>query len=565
MIQRIRCAIYTRKSSEEGLEQSFNSLDAQREACEAYVKSQQHEGWQAISTHYDDGGYSGGNMERPALKQLMAEIHAGKVNVIVVYKVDRLTRSLADFAKLIEQFDKFGVSFVSVTQQFNTTTSMGRLTLNVLLSFAQFEREVTGERIRDKIAASKKKGMWMGGTVPLGYSSNGDHKLLLNESEAATVRTIFREFLRLGNVTTLRDWMRENNVVSRGGNYFYRGPLYALLRNPHYIGLIKHKKETYPSEHTAIIDQDTWDKTQALLDENRQGGKRKPRATKASVLTGLLFDTEGTLYTPTHASKNGRRYRYYTSQAVIRKTEKIEVPARIPAPDLESAVTERILKLLRDPEDLLTALREDTQESANIPAGFFTRMIASAASFDAAWQLRTPADRELFLRQIIDRVIIHPMRVEIRIKVPQLIQQLSGSTASTTSTPATKSQTKPLSLPASTTIDCSFRHVPQGRALRLIVGNSQISTDASRQAIPKAIARARLWYEQIISGEVTGLPEIARREKINYAYVKKIFPLVFLNPTHIDQICAGQGSASSLDALLAEIPMRWGDLQPAHC
>jgi hypothetical protein len=261
-------------------------------------------------------------MERPALKQLMAEIHAGKVNVIVVYKVDRLTRSLADFAKLVEQFDKYGVSFVSVTQQFNTTTSMGRLTLNVLLSFAQFEREVTGERIRDKIAASKKKGMWMGGMVTLGYTA-ADHKLILNEAEAETVRMIFHEFLRLGNVTTLSDWLREKNIVSRGGNHFFRGPLYAMLRNPHYIGLIKHKTEAYPGEHAAIIDRETWDKAQALLEENRQGGKRKPRTTQTSVLTGLLFDAEGTLYTPTHASKSGRRYRYYTSQAVIKKTEKL--------------------------------------------------------------------------------------------------------------------------------------------------------------------------------------------------------------------------------------------------
>jgi DNA invertase Pin-like site-specific DNA recombinase len=256
MIQRIRCAIYTRKSSEQGLEQSFNSLDAQREACEAYVKSQQHEGWRLIPAHYDDGGFSGGNMDRPALKQLIMELQAGNVNVVVVYKVDRLTRSLADFAKLVEQFDKYGVSFVSVTQQFNTTTSMGRLTLNVLLSFAQFEREVTGERIRDKIAASKKKGMWMGGTVPLGYTA-GDHKLVLNEAEAATVRRIFNEFLRFGNVTSLREWLRDNNIRSRGGNNFFRGPLYILLRNPHYIGLIKHKKETYPGEHPAIIDRET--------------------------------------------------------------------------------------------------------------------------------------------------------------------------------------------------------------------------------------------------------------------------------------------------------------------
>jgi DNA invertase Pin-like site-specific DNA recombinase len=556
MIQHFRCAIYTRKSSEEGLEQSFNSLDAQREACEAYVKSQQHEGWQAIATHYDDGGFSGGSMDRPALRDLMSAIQAGKINVVVVYKVDRLTRSLADFAKLIEQFDKHGVSFVSVTQQFNTTTSMGRLTLNVLLSFAQFEREVTGERIRDKIAASKKKGMWMGGAVPLGYTA-GDHKLVLNEAEAATVQTIFREFLRLGNVTALRDWMRENNIVSRGGNYFFRGPLYALLRNPHYIGLIKHKKERYPGEHPAIIDRETWDKAQELLDENSKGGKRKPRITRTSVLAGLLSDAEGTLYTPTHSSKNGRRYRYYTSQAVIQKTEKIEVPARIPAPDLESAVKDRILNLLRDPEDLLAAIRNDVQDPANVPAGFYTKIAACSAYFVTIWQSRSGPDREQFLRQVIDRAIIHPTRVEIRICVPQLIQQLTGSGASFTGGPADQKQALPFYVPPIATIDCPFRHVPQRRALRLIVGSNQITTDLNRQAILKAIARARRWYEQIIAGEVTGLPDIARREKINYTYVKKIFPLALLSPMRVEEIFGGHDSLISLDGLRGHISMQW--------
>ena len=254
----MRCAIYTRKSSEEGLEQSFNSLDAQREACEAYIKSQHHEGWRLIATRYDDGGYSGGNTDRPALKRLMADIQTGKVSVVVVYKVDRLTRSLSDFAKIVEQFDKSHVSFVSVTQQFNTTTSMGRLTLNVLLSFAQCEREVTGERIRDKIAASKKKGMWMGGTVPLGYAAR-DRKLVVNELEAPTVRTIFDEFLRLGSVHRLQQWLRENNIKSRSGNHFFRGALYIILRNPHCIGLIKHKKDSYPGEHQVIIQRETWE------------------------------------------------------------------------------------------------------------------------------------------------------------------------------------------------------------------------------------------------------------------------------------------------------------------
>src|SRR3984885_4415051 len=278
MNQRFRCAIYTRKSTDEGLEQTFNSLDAQREACEAYVKSQQHEGWQAIVSRYDDGNYSGGNMERPALKLIMADIEAGKVSVVVVYKVDRLTRSLADFAKMVEHFNKYKVSFVSITQHFNTTTSMGRLTLNVLLSFAQFEREVTGERIRDKIAASKKKGMWMGGNVSLGYKVV-DRKLLIQESEADTVRRVFREFLRLGSVMRLEKWLRANDIRTRRGKYFFHGPLYTMLRNPLYLGLIRHKTEIYPGEHAGIIDQITWDRAQTLLTQNTHGQRRKERST----------------------------------------------------------------------------------------------------------------------------------------------------------------------------------------------------------------------------------------------------------------------------------------------
>jgi hypothetical protein len=367
---------------------------------------------------------------------------------------------------------------------------------------------------------------------------------------------IFSEFLRLGNVTALRDRLCENNIVSRGGNHFFRGPLYCMLRNPHYIGLIKHKKDTYPGEQTAIIDHETWDKAQALLDENRQGGKRKPRATKTSVLTGLLFDAEGILYTPTHASKNGRRYRYYTSQAGIKKTEKLEVPARIPASDLESAVIDRLLDLLRDPEGLVAALRDDTIESARFPGGLLTRIVAGAASVATTWSSRTGPDREQFLRAIIDRAIIHPTRVEIRIRVPQLIQQLTSST-SFAGNAVDGARPTPAGLPHIAAIDCPFRHVPQGRALRLIVGSNQITTDASRQAILKAIARARRWYEQIVAGDVTGLPDIARREKINYAYVKKIFPLALLSPARVEEFFSGQAPALSLDALLGGIPMQW--------
>ena len=272
MTVRIRCAIYTRKSSEEGLEQSFNSLDAQREACEAFIKSQQHEGWQAIPAHYDDGGYSGGNMERPALKRLMADIRARhKINTVVVYKVDRLTRSLADFAKIIEKLDAKQVSFVSVTQQFNTTTSMGRLTLNVLLSFAQFEREVTGERIRDKIAASKKKGMWMGGFVPLGYDLR-ERRIYINPTEADTVRTIFSNYLRLGCVMALKEYLDRSGIQSKararrtgtktGGSSFSRGALYKILRNHIYVGEIAHKGAVYRGQHEAIIDREQWTQVQ---------------------------------------------------------------------------------------------------------------------------------------------------------------------------------------------------------------------------------------------------------------------------------------------------------------
>src|SRR6202046_3265933 len=261
-VKAVRCAIYTRVSTDHGLDQEFNSLDAQHDAASSYIKSQAHAGWTLIRSRYDDGGYSGGSTDRPDLQRLLDDIRARRLDVIVVYKVDRLTRSLADFAKLVELFDAQGVSFVSVTQQFNTTTSMGRLTLNVLLSFAQFEREVTGERIRDKIAASKKKGMWMGGNVSLGYKV-ANRKLLIEESEAVTVRRVFREFLRLGSVMRLEEWLHANNIRTPRGKYLFHGTLYTMLRNPLYLGLIRHKTEIYPGEHAGIVDRVIWDKAQS--------------------------------------------------------------------------------------------------------------------------------------------------------------------------------------------------------------------------------------------------------------------------------------------------------------
>src|SRR5437870_3958557 len=322
MIRRrvLRCAIYTRKSSEEGLEQAFNSLHAQREACEAYIKSQRHEGWVCLAQHYDDGGLSGATMDRPALQQLLADIQAGKVDAVVTYKVDRLTRSLADFAKIVEIFDARGVSFVSVTQQFNTTTSMGRLTLNVLLSFAQFEREVTGERIRDKIAASKKRGMWMGGVPPLGYQCR-DHKLILIASEAETIRHIFRRYAALGSVRLLKEELDAAGIRSKswassagrqwGGKPLARGALYLMLQNRIYRGEIVHKGQHYPGEHEPIIDEVLWDQVQSKLTANAVERRSGGRIKHPSLLAGLLFDSEGNRMSPTHAVKTGTRYREY--------------------------------------------------------------------------------------------------------------------------------------------------------------------------------------------------------------------------------------------------------------
>jgi site-specific DNA recombinase len=376
-----RCAINTRKSSEEGLEQEFNSFHAQREACEAFIKSQAGEGWRLIKTAYDDGGLSGATMERPALQRLMADINQGLINVVVVYKVDRLTRSLADFVKMVEAFDAHGVSFVSVTQQFNTTTSMGRLTLNVLLSFAQFEREVTGERILDKIAASKRKGMWMGGLVPLGYDVR-DLRLVVNQTEAATVREIFRSYLELGCVRLLEEELdrREfrskvrvaNNGVRPGGHSFYRGALYTVLRNPIYVGQIRHKGVCHPGEHEAIVERDTWEQAQTLLSAHHPV-RGAARATKSapSPLAARLFDEHGEPLTPSHAVKGTRRYRYYVSRQLIQgKTDKAQRGWRLPAADIEGIVAGAAVQILNDQKAILDAVQGAEIASNRIPEIF---------------------------------------------------------------------------------------------------------------------------------------------------------------------------------------------------
>jgi len=353
----LRCAIYTRKSTEHGLEQEFNSLDAQREACEAYIKSQSFQGWKALPQQYNDPAYSGGNLERPALKRLLADIEVGKIDVVVVYKIDRLTRSLVDFAKLVEAFDAKSVSFVAITQQFNTTTSMGRLTLNILLSFAQFERELSAERVRDKVAASRRKGKWTGGTVPLGYDAK-DKKLVINKAEAETVRTIFGLYLELGSFSKLVAELDRRKIVTkrrntkvakyRGGIPFTYGPLAHFLKNRIYIGVTHHGGRWFKGEHAAILDRPTFDRVQGLLKSNTV--KRRVKFSESgAILQGKLFDDKGNCMSPSFSSKNGVRYRFYVSTATRGRKHKAGSVARISAPEVETLLETSLSGQLKAP------------------------------------------------------------------------------------------------------------------------------------------------------------------------------------------------------------------------
>ena len=420
-MKRLNCAIYTRKSSDEGLEKEFNSLDAQREACEAYILSQKHAGWLPLPDLYDDGGLSGGTMERPALQRLLADIKSGKVQIVVVYKVDRLTRSLADFAKIVDVLDAHGASFVSVTQQFNTTTSMGRLTLNMLLSFAQFEREIAGERIRDKIAASKAKGMWMGGNVPLGYDVK-ERKLIVNDAEAETVRMIFHRYAELGSVRLLGHELDRLGVVSKrregaggvlaGGNRFSRGALYTLLQNPIYRGEIGHQGKVYPGQHDAIIDAELWQLVQEKLAGNRQARTLGETAEEPSLLAGLIVDGDGQRMTPTHAVKKGRRYRYYVSTQLISGTRSDHAKGwRIPAGDIEVLVLDRLRAFLASDRDLGEALsRFDLDASAVRSA------MTKASQLVEGWASLPPIKLRELVRTVVETITVDDEKVVASLK-----------------------------------------------------------------------------------------------------------------------------------------------------
>jgi site-specific DNA recombinase len=403
--RRLRCAIYTRKSSEEGLEQEFNSLHAQREACEAYIASQKSEGWALVRDQYDDGGISGGTLERPGLKQLLADIEEGLIDVVVVYKIDRLSRSLMDFSKLVEVFDRNSVTFVSVTQSFNTTTSMGRLTLNILLSFAQFEREVTAERIRDKVRASRMKGIWMGGPVPLGYDVK-DRKLVVNDAEAAKVSAVFERFVEIGSATVLARELRQDGYRNKQGTLIDKGYLYRLLNNRVYRGDAMHKGTAYPGEHQAIINDELWGRAHAIFGESPRKRANNCRAQTPALLKGLLFTATGAAMTPSSTKKGTRQYRYYVSMDVLKNRDAGEgdSPRRLAADTVESAVIHEIRRVLRTPETvaqvLATLARDGHDDFAEADA------IAALQGFHGLWGQLFPAEQARILQLLVRRVTV---------------------------------------------------------------------------------------------------------------------------------------------------------------
>ncbi|MDO8433859.1 MAG: recombinase family protein [Candidatus Binatus sp.] len=546
-----RCAIYTRKSSEEGLEQDFNSLHAQREACEAYVKSQAGEGWHLVTTAYDDGGYSGGSMERPALLHLLEDIRQKQVDVVVVYKVDRLTRSLADFAKMVEVFDAQGVSFVSVTQQFNTTTSMGRLTLNVLLSFAQFEREVTGERIRDKIAASKRKGMWMGGTTPLGYDVKDRH-LIINRAEAATVKQIYERYLELGSVRLLKQDLDRRGVSSKarvsmkglksGGRSFSRGALYELLANPIYIGEIRHKRERHLGLHDAILERELWERVQQKLREQAARRGRRPTKAGSSPLAGLLFDQSGEPLYAQSTAKGARRYRYYVSKSLITGSAKdAQRGWRLSATEIERAVAIAARAILDDRVGMLEALEKSEIDSPDVRAMLETAMDYSRrliASIDVAACLTDLVERVELLEQGI--------RVSIKLPVPSVGQ---------------------LEVPFASAIHLSrllpLRMKRRGVETRIILEGCE---DTPRKVDPGAAESHRARHAMVRGVvQVRSLAEIARRDGLPKRYVERLTKLAFLAPRIVEAVVEGRAAAGlNLQMLIDgrfELSPEWSEQQ----
>jgi site-specific DNA recombinase len=535
-----RCAIYTRKSTEHNLELAFNSLDAQREACEAYIKSQAHEGWRLIPGRYDDGAFSGASLERPALQQLLADVRAGEIDIVLVYKVDRLTRSLADFAKLIELFDAHRVSFVSVTQCFNTSSSMGRLTLNVLLSFAQFERELIGERVRDKIAASKRKGLWVGGPVPLGYAAV-DKKIVVVPAEAEAVRTIFARYLELGSIRALAEDLDRRGIRSKprrlsnggtiGGGRFGVGALAYLLKNRFYIGEVVYRGEVHYGEHEPIVDSVLFEAVEAQLAAQAVERRRRLRGSPA-LLSGRLFDNRGNRMSPTHANKGGARYRYYVSQALLRREPQPSGwISRVPAAEIEALV--------------ITALR-------------------SHLSASSAGEKLPNNDRDLLERHL-ERVTLTPNHLELRLR--QIIEPAHAHHPANTPAGRLSASVTTMAVPWTSPVPLTVKgiiHVP--------AHNSPIKA-SRREALLIAIAKARQWIDDLAHGRADSFAVIARREGKAERHIRLLAPLAFVSPRIVSALLDGTAPVDlTLTKLARALPYCWAEQErrvgpsaPFHC
>ena len=555
MVEKIlRCAVYTRKSTEDGLEQEFNSLDAQYEACSAYALSQKHEGWLLLPERYDDGGFSGGNMERPGLKRLLADVAAGKVDIILVYKIDRLTRSLADFAKIVEVLDTAKASFVSITQAFNTTTSMGRLTLNMLLSFAQFEREVTGERIRDKIAASKRKGMWMGGPLPLGYDVE-NRRLIINPHEAEVVRQIYQRYLELGSVVELADDLNAKGYKTkvqirasgphRGGCAFRRGTLYHLFANPIYRGQIVHKGEVYPGEHEPIVPEDLWQAVQDKLKANASGTSRRLRGQQPSLLTGILKDSQGRAMTPSHATKGkAMRYRYY----VTRPDQDTNEPAyRVSAHDLEQIVTTKLARYFAVPSNIAAMTHPEIEAHA------LQQALAKADLAAATLRSGTMQAKHQIITTVMNQAILHEDRVDLHLLINGLAEVLA--------IPLEQAATSiNLSVPA-----LRQRH---GHQIRLVIeGEGQASKPALKsepqrdEKLVALLAEASAARQLVLDNPDTSLADLAKQHGKCRKHLSRMVELSCLAPDIVTAILAGQQPKALTAAVLraVQLPLEWKD------
>jgi DNA invertase Pin-like site-specific DNA recombinase len=530
VIKLARCAIYTRKSTEYNLELAFNSLDAQREACEAYIKSQAHEGWRAIPGRYDDGAFSGASLDRPALQQLLADVRAGTIDIVLVYKVDRLTRSLADFAKLIELFDAHDVSFVSVTQSFNTSSSMGRLTLNVLLSFAQFERELIGERVRDKIAASKRKGIWVGGPVPLGYAAV-DKKILVVPAEAEAVRTIFARYLELGSVRALAEDLDRRGIRSKprrlsdgrtiGGSRFGVGALAYLLKNRFYIGEVVYRGEVHRGEHEPILDSAPFAAVQAKLAAQAVARRCRLRGSPA-LLTGRIFDDRGNRMSPTHTNKGGARYRYYISQAALQKKPQASgLLSRVPATEIEALV--------------LAALRNHLNASGT--------------------GQQTPDDDRDVVERYLERVTLTPGHVELRVRhMVEATQETNAQDIANNSSGPPIAGVTTIAVPWTSPVPIAVKgivHVP--------AHNTPIKP-GRREVLLIAIAKARQWMDDLAHGRVASFAVIARREEKVERHIRLLAPLAFLSPRIVSALLEGTAPADlTLTKLARALSYSWAE------